>query len=473
MSARPPLVAIVGRPNVGKSALFNRVTRSRRALVERLAGTTRDRQYGWCRWRGRRFRFVDTGGLEGPDDDPGAPFAAPVREQVLHALAEADALLFVVDAAAGLTASDEAVARLLRRSGRGGVLLVANKSDRREAGANVHELHRLGLGEPLPISAYHGQGVGELLDALAERLPEDAPDADDREDAPDAEAPRPIRLAVVGRPNVGKSSLVNAILGEERLIVSELPGATRDAIDTPFEFEGRPMVLVDTAGIRRRGRIGRGVERHSVQQAERAIARADVTCLLIDPSEPTAAQDAHVASLAVERGTGLVLAVGKWDLAAPGTERPAFARRIDGRYRFAPWAPVHFTSALTGEGVADLLRLAADIDATRGRRVQTPELNRVLQSAIAAHSPRYVGKRRLKLLYATQAEVRPPTFVFFVNDPELLHFAYRRYLENRIRAAFGFDGAAIRLLFRARGGGLEARAGAAASEARERAEATA
>ena len=473
MSARPPLVAIVGRPNVGKSALFNRVTRSRRALVERLAGTTRDRQYGWCRWRGRRFRVVDTGGLEGPDDDPGAPFAAPVREQVLHALAEADALLFVVDAAAGLTASDEAVARLLRRSGRGGVLLVASKSDRREAGANVHELHRLGLGEPLLISAYHGQGVGELLDALAERLPEDAPDAGDGEDASDGEAPRPIRLAVVGRPNVGKSSLVNAILGEERLIVSELPGATRDAIDTPFEFEGRPMVLVDTAGIRRRGRIGRGVERHSVQQAERAIARADVTCLLIDPSEPTAAQDTHVASLAVERGTGLVLAVGKWDLAAPGTERPAFARRIDGRYRFAPWAPVHFTSALTGEGVADLLRLAADIDATRGRRVQTPELNRVLQSAIAAHSPRYVGKRRLKLLYATQAEVRPPTFVFFVNDPELLHFAYRRYLENRIRAAFGFDGAAIRLLFRARGGGLEARAGAAASEARERTEATA
>ena len=468
MSARPPLVAIVGRPNVGKSALFNRVTRSRRALVERLAGTTRDRQYGWCRWRGRRFRVVDTGGLEGPDDGPGAPFAGPVREQVLHALAEADALLFVVDAAAGLTASDEAVARLLRRSGRGNALLVANKTDRREADANVHELHRLGLGEPLPISAYHGQGVGELLDALAERLPEaaDGEDGAEAEAAPDAAEPRAIRLAVVGRPNVGKSSLVNAILGEERLIVSSLPGATRDAIDTPFMFEGQPMVLVDTAGIRRRGRVGRGVERHSVQQAERAIARADVTCLLIDPSEPTAAQDAHIASLAVERGTGLVLAVGKWDLAAPGTERPAFARRIDGRYRFAPWAPVHFTSALTGEGVADLLRLAAGIDATRGRRVQTPELNRVLQSAVAAHSPRYVGKRRLKLLYATQAEVRPPTFVFFVNDPELLHFAYRRYLENRIRAAFGFDGAAIRMLFRARGGGE-------AAAAAQRAEATA
>ena len=464
MSARPPLVAIVGRPNVGKSALFNRVTRSRRALVERLAGTTRDRQYGWCRWRGRRFRVVDTGGLEGPDDDPGAPFAAPVREQVLRALGEADALLFVVDAAAGLTSSDEAVARLLRRSGRGGVLLVANKSDRREARANVHELHRLGLGEPLAVSAYHGEGVGELLDALAGSLPPAAAD-EDPGDAPDGEAARPIRLAVVGRPNVGKSSLVNAILGEERLIVSELPGATRDAIDTPFAFEGRPMVLVDTAGIRRRGRVGRGVERHSVQQAERAIARADVTCLLIDPSEPTAAQDTHIASRAVERGTGLVLTVGKWDLAEPGTERHAFARRIDGRYRFAPWAPVHFASARTGEGVAGLLRLAADIDATRGRRVQTPELNRVLQSAIAAHPPRYAGKRRLKLLYATQAEVRPPTFVFFVNDPDLLHFAYRRYLENRIRDAFAFEGAAIRLLFRARGGGLAAAAPAGRAEA--------
>ena len=443
MSAPPPLVAIVGRPNVGKSALFNRMTRSRRALVERLAGTTRDRQYGWCRWGRRRFRVVDTGGLEGPDDFPGAPFADPIREQVELALDEADLLLFVVDAAAGLTASDELVADQLRRSERE-VLLIANKADRREASANVHELHALGLGEPILISAYHGDGTGDLLDDVVERLPE--PDA-----AEESERAQPIRIAIVGRPNVGKSSLANAILGEERTIVSDIPGTTRDAIDSPFAFEGHEMVLVDTAGIRRRGKIGRGVERHSVQQAERAIARADVVFLLIEPSEPTAAQDMHIASRIVEFGKGMVLVVNKWDLAAPGTERGAYAREIDGRYRFAPWAPVHFTSALTGQGIPDLLQLAVHVDEVRRRRVQTSELNRVLQRAFVQHPPRSVGRRRLKLLYVTQAEVQPPTFVFFVNDPELLHFAYRRYLENRIRDAFGFEGAAIRLRFRARG----------------------
>lgn len=452
MSAAPPLVAIVGRPNVGKSALFNRMTRSRRALVERLAGTTRDRQYGWCRWGRRRFRVVDTGGLEGPDDFPGAPFAEPIREQVELALGEADLLLFVVDAAAGLTASDEALAEQLRRAGRE-VLLVANKADRREAQANVHELHALGLGEPSLISAYHGDGTGDLLDEVVERLPEPADD-------PESGRADPVRIAIVGRPNVGKSSLANAILGEERTIVSDLPGTTRDAIDSPFTFDTHGMVLVDTAGIRRRGKIGRGVERHSVQQAERAIARADVVFLLIEPSEPTAAQDMHIASRVVEYGKGMVLVVNKWDLAEPGTERGAFAGRIDSRYRFAPWAPVHFTSALTGDGIPDLLQLAVHVDEVRRRRVQTSELNRVLQRAFVTNSPRSVGRRRLKLLYVTQAEVQPPTFVFFVNDPELLHFAYRRYLENRIRDAFGFEGCAIRLRFRARGG-------AAAEAARE------
>ena len=444
MSAPPPLVAIVGRPNVGKSALFNRMTRSRRALVERLAGTTRDRQYGWCRWGGRRFRVVDTGGLEGPDDFAGAPFADPIREQVELALDEADLLLFVVDAAAGLTSSDQALADQLRRAERD-VLVVANKADRREASSNVHELHALGLGEPILISAYHGLGTGELLDDVVERLPDPGGNEE-------SERTEPIRISIVGRPNVGKSSLANAILGEERTIVSDLPGTTRDAIDSPFAFEGHDMVLVDTAGIRRRGKIDRGVERHSVQQAERAIARSDVVFLLIEPSEPTAAQDMHIASRIVEFGKGMVLVVNKWDLAEPGTERGAYARGIDSRYRFAPWAPVHFTSALTGQGIPDLLQLAVHVDEVRRRRVQTSELNRVLHRAFVQHTPRSVGRRRLKLLYVTQAEVQPPTFVFFVNDPELLHFAYRRYLENRIRDAFAFEGAAIRLRFRARGG---------------------
>ena len=442
MSHAASLVAIVGRPNVGKSALFNRLTRSRRALVERVPGTTRDRQYGACRWRGRELRMVDTGGMEGPGADP---FDALVREQVDGAIAEADLLLFVIDAASGVTAADEAIADLLRRAERP-VLVVANKSDRREAGANVHEAHGLGLGEPLLISAYHAEGIGDLLDLMLETLPE-APEEHDEEPA---EADRPLRIAIVGRPNVGKSSLVNAVLGEERSIVSELPGTTRDAIDTPFLFERWPMVLVDTAGIRRRGKIARGVERHSVQQAERAIARADVVFLLIDPSEATAAQDSHIAGRAIDSGKGLVLVVNKWDLAEPGTDRHQFARRIDGRYRFAPWAPVHFTSALTGAGVPELLQLAVHVDEVRHRRVQTSELNRVLQRAVAQHPPRHVGNRRLKLLYVTQAEVAPPTFVFFVNDPELLHFAYRRFLENRIRDAFGFEGTAIRMRFRSR-----------------------
>ncbi len=442
MTLEAPLVAIVGRPNVGKSALFNRLTRSRRALVERLPGTTRDRQYGNCRWRGREFRVVDTGGLEGPSDDP---FDAPIREQVGQALSEAALLLFVVDAASGLTAADHVIAEQLRRSDRP-VLVVANKSDRRESRSNVHEAHALGLGDPLLISAYHAEGIGDLLDLVFEALPE-APDEEAQERDP---GDRALRIAIVGRPNVGKSSLVNAILGEQRVIVSEVPGATRDSIDSPFAWEGRSMVLVDTAGIRRRGKIGRGAERHSVQQAERAITRADVVVLLIDPSEPVAAQDSHIAGWAIERGTGLVLAVNKWDLAAPGTDRHQFAKRIDHRYRFAPWAPVHFTSALTGAGIPDLLQLAIHVEEVRQRRIQTSELNRVLLRAVAQQPPRYQGQRRLKVLYVTQAEVAPPTFVFFVNDPDLLHFAYRRFLENRIRDAFGFEGTAIRMRFRSR-----------------------
>ena len=448
MSSAAPLVAIVGRPNVGKSALFNRLTRSRRALVERLAGTTRDRQYGWCTWRERRFRVVDTGGLEGLDGGAeGTPFAEPIREQVALALDEADLLLFVVDASSSATADDHAIAEQLRRAGRP-VLLVANKSDRRAARSNVHELHGFGLGEPLLISAYHAEGVGDLLDSVVEHLPD--PEPDEEPPVRGEDGARPSRIAIVGRPNVGKSSLLNAILGEERTIVSELPGTTRDAIDTPFTFERWPMVLVDTAGIRRRGKIERGIERHAAQQAEHAIARADVVFVLIDPAEPTAAQDAHIAGRVADHGKGLVLVVNKWDLAEPGTDRHRYARRLDGRYRFAPWAPVHFTSAVTGQGVPELLQLAVHSAEVRRRRVQTSELNRMLQRAIVEHPPRYVGRRRLKLLYATQAEVEPPTFVFFVNDPELLHFAYERFLENRIRETFGFEGTAIRLRFRGR-----------------------
>lgn len=437
MNEALPLVAVVGRPNVGKSALFNRLTSSRDALVEDLPGTTRDRHYGVFEWRGRHFRIVDTGGYLLEDEED--PFSPLIRAGVERALQEASLVLFVVDAVDGVLAADEEIADLLRRSNVP-ILLVANKVDVSAGALGVGELHSLGLGEPFAISAHHGRGIGDLMDAIVER----AGGAPEREDS------QQLRIAIVGRPNVGKSSLTNAILGDEVTIVSEVPGTTRDAIDTPFEFEGHELVLVDTAGIRRRGRIERGVERHSVRRAERAIDRADVVFLLVDQGEPLTAQDTHIAGYVQKRGTGLVIVVNKWDLAEDRDARHALARRIDYRYRFVGWAPIHFTSAVTGEGVRDLLELAVHIAEVRQRRVQTSELNRVVHRAIAEHSPATVRHKRLKVMYVTQAEVAPPTFVFFVNDPSIVHFSYRRYLENQIREAFDFEGTGIRLVFRKR-----------------------
>lgn len=436
-AADAPLVAIVGRPNVGKSALFNRLTRRNQALVEDLPGTTRDRNYGVIEWRGRYVRVVDTGGLADESDDPFGPL---VRQGVERAISEARAVLFVVDAIAGATAADYEIAAMLRRAQQP-VILVANKIDTRAGQENLLEFYSLGLGEPWGVSAAHGHGTGDLLDEIFAQVPglEEPQEEDER-----------IRVAIVGRPNVGKSSIVNVLLGEERVIVSDVPGTTRDPIDTPFEFEGRSLTLVDTAGIRRRGRVERGVERHSVQRAERAVDRADIVVLVIDQSEPVAAQDTHIAGYADKAGKGIVLVVNKWDLAEDRAERHQFARRIDHRYRFIPWAAVHFTSAVSGEGIRDLLELVVHIWDVRHRRVPTSELNRVIHRAVAAHGPPTVRHRRLKVIYVTQAEVRPPTFVFFVNDPELVHFSYERYLENKIREAFDFEGTAIKLVFRRR-----------------------
>ena len=432
-----PLVAIVGRPNVGKSALFNRLTSGNRALVEDLPGTTRDRIYGSFVWNGRQVRLVDTGGLADGADDPFSPL---IRRGVEQALAEAQAVVFVVDAAAGLTAADYEVTELLRRRSHP-VILVANKIDTRAAQENLTELYALGLGEPFGVSALHGRGVGDLMDAVV-ALVEGA-------EVPAAE-PERTAVAIVGRPNVGKSSLTNAIVGSERVVVSEVPGTTRDAIDTPFDFEGQSMLLVDTAGIRRRGRVERGVERHSVQRAEQAVERADVVVLVIDQGEPLAAQDTHIAGYALDRGKGIILAVNKWDLAEDRGARHEFAQTIDTRYDFMSWAPIQFTSAKTGEGIRDLLELVSHVAETRRRRVPTSELNRVVHQAMAEHGPPTVRNQRLKVLYVTQAAVSPPTFVFFVNDPEIIHFSYQRFLENRIRAAFDFAGTAVKLVFRAR-----------------------
>ena len=437
-STAMPVVAIVGRPNVGKSALFNRMVGTRQALVEDLPGTTRDRIYGEAEWRARTFTVVDTGGLE--PDIPGT-YTPLVREQVVQALDEASIVLFVVDAKDGVTAADEEVADILRR-GKPPVLLLANKADNDERQAAAVVFYELGLGEPIAISAQHGHGVADVLDMIVETLPESAP-------AEDEEA---LRLAIVGRPNVGKSSLVNRVLGEQRVIVSDVPGTTRDVIDSPFTFRDERLVLVDTAGLRRRGSIEKGVEKHSAMRARRALERADVAICLFDLTEGFTAQDAHIVGYALEAARGVIVAGNKWDLVRDGEmTEDDWRRRLRWKLKFAPWISLGFISAATGEGIDDVLAEAVRIGEERGRRVDTGQLNQTIRRAVAEKPPATPSKgKRIKLLYVTQAEVRPPTFVFFVNDASLVHFGYRRYLENVIRRNFGFAGTAIQLVFRGR-----------------------
>ena len=434
-----PVVALVGRPNVGKSALFNRMLGGRKALVEEIAGTTRDRLYGDVEWREREFRLVDTGGLL-LDESP--PYSALIRRQVEIAIEEAQVILFVVDAKEGLTAADLDVADVLRRTAKP-VLLLANKAEsgsRREAAVQFYEL---GLGEPIPVSAYHGQGVADVMDMVVEMAPA----------SPAVEAAEALAIAIVGRPNVGKSMLLNAILGEERVIVSDEPGTTRDSIDTPFRFQEQELLLLDTAGIRRRGRVQRGVEKHSVLRAERAVERADVALLLMDAGEGVAAQDTHIAGLIADAYVGLVLVVNKWDLIDPApTFRKQFERVVRHRMRFASWAPLCFISAKEGMGIDGLLAEALKVDEERRKRVSTGELNAVVQRVVGERGPPSVGGRKLKVLYCTQVQAAPPTFVFFVNDASLLHFSYRRYIENRLRRVFGFAGTPLRLVFKGREG---------------------
>jgi GTPase len=436
-SSSRPVVAIVGRPNVGKSTLFNRLIGERRAVMDEVPGTTRDRLYGTAEWRGREFTVIDTGGI---GLETGGGLLDDVLAQAQEAMDEADVILFVVDAATGPVAADAEVADLLRRS-RKPVVLGANKADGPRQGLSSVEFFELGLGEPVPFSALHGTGTGDLLDEIVERLP---PAAAATEEAPD------LSIAIVGRPNVGKSSLLNALLGKSRSIVSPLPGTTRDAVDTELRFEGLRVLLIDTAGIRRRGRIDRGVEKFSVLRAVRAIERAEVAVLVIDATEGVTAQDTHVAGYVQEARKGLVVAVNKWDLIEK-TARTAqeFEARVHRELVFVDWAPIVFISALTGQRARRVLELARDIQAERDKRVPTPKLIELVREAVARH-PLTERGRQLKIYYATQAGTRPPTFVFFVNDPKLVHFSYQRYLENQLRAAFGFQGTGIRLVFRGR-----------------------
>ncbi|HET8945162.1 MAG TPA: ribosome biogenesis GTPase Der [Dehalococcoidia bacterium] len=434
---RKPVVAIVGRPNVGKSTLFNRLVGARQAIVEDIAGTTRDRLYGEAEWKDQAFIVVDTGGLE-PKAEEG--YSALIREQVEMALAEADAVLFVVDAVSGLTPVDTEIGEMLRRGDRP-VLLVANKADNEARQTAALEFYEMGLGDPMPVSAYHGLGVREVQDRLIEILPT----------ATAGTVVQQLRLAIVGRPNVGKSSIVNAILGQDRVIVSDVPGTTRDVVDTPFVYKEREMVLVDTAGIRRPGKVERGVEKYSVMRAREAIERCDVAVLVVDASEKLAAQDMHIAGYVAEAYKGLIIAVNKWDLAEDTDDnRMVFAKRILGRLRFTPWAPLAFLSAKTGLNVEGLLDLALDVEVSRSTRIPTSEVNVVLREAVAAHPPPSPSKRVTRIKFATQAETNPPTFIFFTNDASLLHFSYRRYLENALRRRFGFEGTAIKLVFRSR-----------------------
>jgi len=437
-SAPLPIVAIVGRPNVGKSALFNRIVGGRPALVEDLPGTTRDRIYGDAEWRGREFKVVDTGGLE--PDVPGT-YTPLVRAQVEYALAEADIVLFVVDTITGITAADLEVADLLRRSNKP-VLLIANKADSRTREEAAITFYELGIGEPIAISAHHGHGVADVLDMIADSLP-----------PLETEEVEPgLKLAIVGRPNVGKSSLLNAILGEDRVIVSEVPGTTRDVIDTPFVFNGQPLVLVDTAGLRRRGAIEPGVEKHSTLRARRALERAQIALCLFDLSEEFTAQDAHVVGYALDAARGIVVVANKWDLVRDGEwTKEDWERRLRWKLKFAPWIPIRFISAVERTGIEEVLAEAVRIGEQRQRHVDTGALNQVMRRAVAEKPPPTPSKgKRIKLLYVTQAEVDPPTFVFFLNDASAVHFSYRRYMENVIRRHFGFEGTSIKMVFRGR-----------------------
>ncbi len=453
-----PIVALVGRPNVGKSTLFNRIVGRRVAIVEDLPGTTRDRLYADAEWNGVDFVVIDTGGLETAGSRPAAEgkqppplaqtagvesglFLEQMREQAQVAISEADVVVFLVDAASGLTASDQEVADVLRRAEKP-VILAANKADNARRLADAVEFYSLGLGDPIAVSALHGHGTGDLLDAVVAALP--SFEAEKEED-------QRVKIAIVGRPNVGKSSLLNRLLGQERVIVSEVPGTTRDAIDMEIEFGGEPVVLIDTAGIRRRGKIAVGVEKYSVLRSLKAINRADVCLLLIDAQDGVTAQDQHIAGYILEEDKSVVVVVNKWDAIEKDTHTmAAYTQQVRAALRFMDYVPVLFISAKTGQRVRQTLEVALQVQAERKRRIGTSDLNHLMTDAVAHHPPKSKSAKQLRFNYATQPEVDPPTFVFFVNDREMVHFTYKRYLENCIREAYGFVGTPLRLVFRSR-----------------------
>jgi GTP-binding protein len=436
LSSMPrPIIAIVGRPNVGKSTLFNRLVGQRRALVRDVPGVTRDRLYGHVAFERWQATIIDTGGFDPSSEEP---LIEGVRRQVLAAVEEADLVVFVVDTRAGVTALDAEIARVLRRSDRP-VILAANKVDAGGQESALADLYRLGYGEPVPVSAEHGRGIAELLEALRERTPVSPPPA-----VPSGV----VHLAVIGRPNVGKSSLVNTMLGAERVLVHDAPGTTRDAVDTAFEHGGRPYVLVDTAGIRRKGKVSEALEKLSVVMALRSLERCQVALLVMDATEGLTAQDAHIGGYADEAGRAVILVVNKWDLVPPGMVRKAeVVEQLRERLPFLDYAPVCFTSATTGEGVRELFETIDQVAAEARRRISTDEVTTTVRQAIERR-PASVRGEPLTLQSAVQVATGPPTFALKVNRPEEIHFSYQRYLVRSLRLAFGFTGSPIRLSLR-------------------------
>ena len=430
-----PIIAVVGRPNVGKSTLFNRLIGRRRSLVRDVPGVTRDRLYGQVSFERWQATVVDTGGF-----DPGAsePMIAGVRRQVLAALEEADLVIFVVDARAGVTALDSEIARLLRRAKRP-VVLVANKVDTSAQETALADLYALGFGDPVPVSAEHGRGVAEMLEVVRERTPRDVPPA---------RVSEAVHVALIGRPNVGKSSLVNALVGDDRVLVHDEPGTTRDAVDTAIEWQGRSYVLVDTAGIRKKGRVTEPLEKLAVVMALKGIERAQVAVVVMDAEEAATAQDAHIAGYAHEAGRGLVLAVNKWDLLANRAARKSdVTAALRERLAFVEYAPIVFTSATEGHGLDELFQAVARVAAEAKKRVTTHEATQAVRDAMARR-PISVGGEALTLHSAQQVAASPPTFILRVNAPDDIHFSYERYLVKSIRLAFGFEGSPVRLSFR-------------------------
>ncbi len=452
-----PVVALVGRPNVGKSTLFNRLAGERLAVVDDRPGTTRDRLVAEAEWRGIAFDVVDTGGIDPTTIGKGEPlsldsadYIEQIRAQAEIAARGADAILFLVDVESGLTSPDREVASILRRQqraleGEGAppVLLVVNKCDNADRRAQAVEFFELGMGEPIPISAHHGTGTGDMLDQLFDALGPTRTSKEERDSS--------LHIAIVGRPNVGKSSLLNRLLGEERVIVSPIPGTTRDAIDTQMVFNKVPITLIDTAGIRRRGRIEPGVEKYSVLRALKAMDRADVVLLLIDGTEGVTAQDEHIAGMAIDKMLSVILVVNKWDIVPKDAHTmPAYAQQVREKLNFLDYVPVLFISAKTGMRVNKVIPMALQVQEERLKRIPTGELNRIVRAALDAHAPPSKSGKRLRIFYATQVRSDPPTFLFHVNDPQLVHFTYERFLENRIREHHSFTGTPLRLSFRKR-----------------------